>query len=144
MPQKKKVLKNLAVFVICLMVLAILQTLFYHIKTRRLTQYENSPDKRAGWEWVSEDGNVSIYTVNVDGRNKVFGTIRSNGEEIPIAIRIHGGDMIVTGLNEYSSNDGPIEIWFGEFIKPDEFIIEVTKTTYLTVGQKMNFYRVID
>ena len=113
-----------------------------HIGSSRMAQYENSPDKRAGWEWVSEEGNVYMYTVNIDGSNKVFGTIRSGEKEIPVSITFHFGEMIVTELDSNGDFVSGIEIWFGDFTKPDDFTVEVYKTTYLQEGQKIRFQRI--
>ena len=113
-----------------------------HIGSSRMAQYENSPDKRAGWEWVSEDGNVSMYTVNIDGTNKVFGTIRSDEKEIPISITFHFGQMIVSELDCNGNHIRNIEIWYGDFTKPDDFTVEVYKTTYLQEGKKIRFQRI--
>ena len=99
----------------------------------------DQPDKR----WVSEDGDIMLYT---DKTQRTTGSMIIDGKEIEILFRDGEGKNIYIFPNETKVQDIKkcYELWVGDFILEDEFTITVKKTTYFKVGQKITFYRVDD
>ena len=103
---------------------------------------ENEPDNRPGAhpdsKWISDDESIS-FTVNEYGEG--IGTI-SVGDETFNIFFLTGTKRAIEIIRD---NDIPwdrIELWRGDFRKPDEFTAKVIETTYFEPGMKIHFKRI--
>ena len=103
---------------------------------------ENEPDNRPGAhpysKWISDDESIS-FTVNEYGEG--IGTMTVGDETINMFFMTGTGKAIEIWINHNDKLD-LIELWRGDFRKPDEFTAKVIETTYFEPGMKIHFKRV--
>ena len=103
---------------------------------------ENEPDNRPGAhpysKWISDDESIS-FTVDKYGRG--IGTMTVGNETINIFFMTGIKQAIEIWINHNDKLD-LIELWRGDFRKPDEFTAKVIETTYFEPGMKIHFKRV--
>ena len=103
--------------------------------------YVRTPARQPNTKWVSEDGKI-VFTVPESGTYKP-GKIYTDNGIIDVYLRFDTGNEVIL-YSEADANGGryAYELWQCAYRSKKRFIATVRETTFLEIGQKIEFCRV--